>query len=412
MNQWTIAMILNAMMWVWAKGCPKPEDQTDHCFDYFVCEEMVRTGSRGPVGGWSKGALTLTSSQTYCGLKASSAKDSGNSEDSGCSDWCGERIPEWLDFVLVLATNQAIAYLRTRHWNMRLDHPDYIKLLRAAYEQKRRQNQLSLLLAQPTPANIRRECVNVCKEGLAKKDEAVLRAFFGPASDQRRFLELIENFATDKFKPLDNYLKGVTATTDDRNLELLAWLIDFPHRPYVYGKEVLLSKEEKAMLGNPIQESENTVRVNQPFTQYNGSGKKKKRRMAALLVIALLIGFSGYQIMVQQFGWSSTLNYGNAIESCMYWNGEQYVRVSCDDTTMGRLLLPLRIEQVKDFKRITREDTITKRSIGVVHYLKRNGTPEFYTREGYHPIEHTRKLRPLSKYMYEKYLGKNSVASQ
>lgn len=50
-------MILDAMMWVWAKGCPKPEDQTDHCFDYLVGEEMVRTGSRGPVGGGVRALL-------------------------------------------------------------------------------------------------------------------------------------------------------------------------------------------------------------------------------------------------------------------------------------------------------------------------------------------------------------------
>ena len=333
-----------------------------------------------------------------------------DSEDSGNSGRGWGRIPERLVFVLVLATIQAIVYLRTCHWNMRLEHPDYIKLLRAAYEQKRRQNQLSLLLAQPTPANIRRECVNVCKEGLEKKDEAVLRAFFGPATEQRRFLELIENFGTDKFKPLDNYLKGLTTTTDDRNLELLAWLIDFPHRPYVFGKEVLLSEEEKAILGYPERESETPVRVNQPFTQEKDSAKKKKRRVAALLVIALLLCFGGFQIMFQDPGISSSLNYGNSLSGCMYWNGELYVQIPCDDSTPGRLLRPLRMEQLEGFKRITREDTITQKSIGVVHYLKRNGAPEFYTRAGYHPIEHTRKLKPLSRYMYNTYLGKNTAA--
>jgi hypothetical protein len=310
----------------------------------------------------------------------------------------------------VLATIRAIAYLRISHWNMRLEHPDYIKLLRAAYEQKRRQSQLSLLLAQSTPANIRRECVNVCKEGLEKKDEAVLRAFFGPASDQKRFLGLIENFATDKFKPLDNYLKGITTTTDDKNLELLAWLIDFPHRPYVYGKEVLLSEEEKEVLGNPIQEIESTDRKNQPFVQDKESGKKKKRRMAALLVMALLICFSGYQIVVQQFRLSPTLNYGNAIEGCMYWNGEQYVQVTCDDTTAGRLLWPLKPDKLKEFRRITREDTITEKSIRKVYYLKLNGNIEYYTASGNHPIDPTRKLRPLSEYMYKKYLLKYSAS--
>lgn len=290
---------------------------------------------------------------------------------------------------------------------MRLEHADYIKLLRAAYEQKRRQNQLSLLLAQPTPANIRRECVNVCKEGLAKKDEAVLRAFFGPAPDQRRFLELIKNFGTDKFKPLDNYLKGVTTTTDDRNLELLAWLIDFPHRPFVFGKEVILTEEEKKRIADPEPVNESTESVQPParVSVVQESDKKKKRRVAALLLLFLLLGFSGFYI-IRQTGRSSDMRFGNAPGECMYWAGDRYEPVSCNDSTAGRLLLPLRLDKLRGFKRITQEDTITERSIGVVYYLKVNDYPEFYTTEGYHPVQVTRRLRPLSNYMYEKYLLK------
>lgn len=295
---------------------------------------------------------------------------------------------------------------------MRLNHPDYIKLLIATYHQKRRNNELQPLLAQSTPASIRKECINVCKERFLDKDIPVLRAFFGPAEDRRHFLQLIENFETDKFKPLDNFLKGATGKTDERNLHLLAWLIDFSHRPFEFGKDVVLTEEEKSLIQEPepgIKPIE-SVQLPGSVNVVESSGKKKKRRIAALLVIALLICFSGYQIMVQQFGWSSTMNYGNPIDGCMYWNGEQYVRVSCGDSTPGRLLVPLRLEQMEGFKRITREDTITHKSIGVVHYLKRNGTPEFYTRAGYHPVEHTRKLKPLSRYMYNMYLGKNTAA--
>jgi hypothetical protein len=178
----------------------------------------------------------------------------------------------------------------------------------------------------------------------------------------------------------------------------------------VYGKEVLLSEEEKEVLGNPIQEIESTDRKNQPFVQDKESGKKKKRRMAALLVMALLVCFSGYQIMVQQFGWSSIMNNSNPIDGCMYWNGEQYVEVTCDDTTAGRLLWPLKPDKLKEFRRITREDTITEKSIRKVYYLKLNGNIEYYTASGNHPIDPMRKLRPLSEYMYKKYLLKYSAS--
>lgn len=290
---------------------------------------------------------------------------------------------------------------------MRLNHPDYIKLLKATYHQKRRNNELQPLLAQSTPASIRKECINVCKERFLDKDVPVLRAFFGPAEDRRHFLQLIENFETDKFKPLDNFLKGATGKTEEKNLHLLAWLIDFPHRPFEFGKEVLLTEEEKKLIGDPEPGHESTE-SGQPLARMGvvqESDKKTKRRVAALLLLFLLLGLSGFYF-IRQAGRSSDWRYGNAPGECMYWSGDRYVPVSCNDSTAGRLLLPLRLSKIEGFKRITREDTITERSIGVVHYLKVNDYPEFYTTEGYHPVQVTRRLRPLSEYMYDKYLLK------
>lgn len=290
---------------------------------------------------------------------------------------------------------------------MRLNHPDYIKLLKAAYHQKRSNNELQPLLAQSTPASIRKECINVCKERFLDKDMPILRAFFGPAEDRRHFLQLIENFGTDRFKPLDNYLKGNTTTTDDTNLELLAWLIDFPHRPFGFGKDVLLTEEEKKLIADPEPGNESTESVQPPPERgvAQESDKKKKRRVAALLLLFLLLGLSGFYI-IRQAGKYSDMSFGSSPGECMYWAGDRYVRVSCDDSTAGRLLLPLRLDKLNGFRRITREDTITERSIGVVYYLKVDDYPEFYTTEGYHPLQITRRLRPLSEYMYKKYLLK------
>jgi len=132
---------------------------------------------------------------------------------------------------------------------MRLSHPDYIKLVIEAYKKKRSNTDLSLSLAQSTPAKIKRECLYVYKERYDKTDEQLLRTFFGSAEHGRHFLQLIRGFDADKFKPLDNYLKGITEKTDDKNVELLAWLIDFQHRPYVFDNNVILSDEEKTLIG-------------------------------------------------------------------------------------------------------------------------------------------------------------------
>ena len=138
---------------------------------------------------------------------------------------------------------------------MRLTQPDYIKLVKAAYYKKQANNELSPLLARSTPANIRQECLNVYKERYDRKDEQVLRAFFGPAESGKQILQTIEKFETEKFKPLDNYLKGNTEKTDDKNLGLLAWLIDFQYRPFVFGMEVTLNEDERSIIGRSENDS-------------------------------------------------------------------------------------------------------------------------------------------------------------
>jgi hypothetical protein len=134
---------------------------------------------------------------------------------------------------------------------MRLNHPDYIKLVTEEYKRKRTDRELSLLLAQSSPAKIRQACLHLYKEyydkkdeRLLKKDQQALRDFFGPAEHGRQFLQQIHGFETDRFRPLDYYLKGKNENTDDKNIELLAWLIDFKHRPFVTGTDVILSEEE------------------------------------------------------------------------------------------------------------------------------------------------------------------------
>ncbi len=131
---------------------------------------------------------------------------------------------------------------------MRLDFPNYRILVLAEFDRKRRSGGLPLSLLQPTPGRIRSECAKVYQERFETKDELALRNFFGVAEAGLQYLEWIENFPIDKFRPLTNYLTGGTERTDVKNLELLAWLINFRHRPYWFAKEVLLTDEEMKVL--------------------------------------------------------------------------------------------------------------------------------------------------------------------
>lgn len=326
---------------------------------------------------------------------------------------------------------------------MRLKHPDYIKLVIAAYNKKRANNQLPLLLAQPTRANIRQECVNVYRERYDKKDEVTLRGFFGTVEQGRKFLEHIQEFNADKFRPLDSFLKDPRKNLTGKYVELLAWLIDFPHRPFSYDKQVLLNDEEKQIIDNnrdepPVDASpdgsddnetagETVLPTEEPapplseipdpklpaykadlFLQTDLSTKRDTHKNKKL-VLAILTGiiFLGGLYMLWEKKRDTPFTLGNSTSGCMYWAGDHYEKVACTEEKKDRLLLPLNEERIRDFKRITQQDTITENSIGIVHYIKRNKTIEYYTAGGNHPIELNRSLRPLSRYMFDKYLGKD-----
>ena len=113
---------------------------------------------------------------------------------------------------------------------------DYKAQVILFYKKKRTSGALSLNLLHSTPAKLRAECVAVISERYLNKDENTLKLFFGSKSDMTAYIQAIRKFDADKFKPLDNFLKGITNDTDDKNIELLALLINFEPRPYQFNQ--------------------------------------------------------------------------------------------------------------------------------------------------------------------------------
>jgi len=129
---------------------------------------------------------------------------------------------------------------------MQLLYPDYIKLLKHYCEKRRFDQRFSSVLVESSPAKLRDECLTAYEERYERKDAVTLEHFFGPESPQKTYRQIIKHFDLDKFKPLANYLRGQTESTEKKNIELLAWLIDFPYRPY--GRDVILSEEDTVII--------------------------------------------------------------------------------------------------------------------------------------------------------------------
>jgi len=330
---------------------------------------------------------------------------------------------------------------------MRLSHPEYTKLVFRTYQLLRSTPEFSPNLKQPTPANIRSECLTVYQERPNKNDEPVLRSFFGPAAENNSFLGPIQNFPTERFKALSNYLKGVVSTTDDKNVELLAWLIDFQHRPFRFGMDVILNEKEKAILNNnestsPAQEIEDkeddkheemlghppviemlintgltlddqlsVVPINQDNDKTNTVKQKKSglpkpdekavRKKKKWLIIMIALFLTIVSLVVY-----SLYDKG---DNCMYWTGDHYERIDCDADVNDKVLF--NEERWKNFRKITDLSTISEKSIGIVHYFG-NKNREFFTQGGKHPVETTRYLKVMTRYIWEKEFGSKDSATK
>jgi len=317
---------------------------------------------------------------------------------------------------------------------------DYTNLVLNAYEEKRNANLLSRLLMQPTTANIRQDCLNVYNERINKGqnvEENILTAFFGVPPAGKNFGYVIARFSPDKFRPFQKFIKREIKNPSLATVELLAWLIDFNPRPLEYaqkfygittntntpGDPLADNHEEKFEQSKcesdleeipPSEEIKNTESLSQNTIEkttikakdYVGASDEKERQKRKLkiavttsIVLATLLG-GGY--MTKQY-LSSTKT------GCMYWAGDHYEQVPCSENAKGRLILALDEDKLKNFKKITRTDTLTAWSIGKIYYLKNNGALEYYTAGGNHPVFVTRYLRKLSPYMYEKYIRNNSA---
>src|SRR5215217_2769947 len=122
---------------------------------------------------------------------------------------------------------------------------DYKKKIISSYHEKKERGLLSHNLEKPTPAKLRDECLIVFSTRYLKKDDKTLRLFFNSGNESSDYRDSIKRFDPDRLRPLVTFLRNNSIGTDDRNIELLAWLIDFDERPYAFvpGNQIQDIKE-------------------------------------------------------------------------------------------------------------------------------------------------------------------------
>lgn len=319
-------------------------------------------------------------------------------------------------------------------------YDDYVSLVLADYKRKSNSKELSLNLTVPKPANLRKQCLIVCRERYRRQDARTLKDFFGQGSDQTSFLQAIQHVDINKFKPLQNFLAGKTGNTEPKNIELLAWLIDYTDRPFELGKRYDLLEEESIIsatvegvpevstqhdLALPQLEEAQQEEVQDSSTGMESllglsggtrsaegrSMPRKKKTTLVLVTVFLLVG-AGLGTYLFWPRPSIQVQHSRGVEQCMYWNGDHYERISCSQP-VGESVMVIAFDSTRlgQLKMITQPDTITYRSIGSVWYIKSKGQLEYYTAGGMHPVNPQLRLKPITTYIIDKYIYAKTGAS-
>lgn len=245
---------------------------------------------------------------------------------------------------------------------------------------------LSHNLKNATPANLRDEALMLYEK--RPEGAEILRVFSKQGYVKLSDNEGIGKLDIDKFKPVSRFLIDKTSNPNLRVVELVAWLIDFKPRPYEVWKERLRTdKGEGDTGGDEGGSTWFSSRIDELKKLL--ANFKAKRAIGALFLVSA----------------SSIIAYTILNEQCMYWTGEQYQPIGCKIKKGDTSIIALDERKITHFKRITRPDTLTKKDLGKVWYIKID-SPEFYTDSGDYPTDTRRRLRPMSDYIFKEHILK------
>lgn len=276
----------------------------------------------------------------------------------------------------------------------------YKNAIRVKFEAEKGKEYSSFLIV-PSRAQLRRLCVERFKNNIKPDDLKCFELFFGFEFSAGTKNKL--QAATDKFRPIENFLKGETDLSDPEAINMAAILVDFNPRPFNKFNKSEIGKSEEVFGDFTKQEEErgmdlsNTrVKVDEQ-SAVNAENRDFRKRNSILILVVVCVFLVGYT--------SKTLFFS---DDCMQWNGDHYERVSCTSAENGTgsvaEITPYD-KELFELKKIEVCDTTTffKGEKAIIWYCKVNGKPEYFTSHGLHPIT-GKALRPVTNYIINKYV--------
>lgn len=275
----------------------------------------------------------------------------------------------------------------------------YKKAIRVKFEEEKTKEYSSFLLV-PSRAQLRKLCVERFKNNGTIDDLRCFELFLGFEFNNGNKNKLLAT--TDKFRPIENFLKGDTDLADREGINMAAILVDFQPRPFTKFAKLYsgdLDDELQDSVGTKNNPNELAIKEEKPvFVKDDVStiikaGLKQKVGIGSLFVVGL---FGAKSMFLKE-------------KQCMEWKEDHYEMVDCQSEQLGlansKIIKPY--SEMEFNRRELKVCDTTKFFNGdkpLVWYSKKNNEKQFFNMDGENP-ENGAELKKVTPYIIEKYVG-------
>jgi hypothetical protein len=273
---------------------------------------------------------------------------------------------------------------------------EYKSAIRTQYEKKKMQDVTGILM-NPSPAQLRNLCLILFDESLSSTDEKIMKLFFN-VKEEESLRKAIEKSEISRFRPIQSFLRGEKDSENMTRIELAAIFVDYSSRPYKRYTQIGGTADIINIGIHPV-EAQNVIvggtcdLKDEVITEDNSTIKKA----SIILIVLLSLFFIGYTIKNVIF----------PTKECMRWKENHYEAVDCSNDKLGIGQLSLVVpadEQIMKLQKLDSKKALVffKNDKPIVWYYKKDGEIELFNQPGFYP-ETAKSLKPITKYIIQKY---------
>lgn len=276
---------------------------------------------------------------------------------------------------------------------------EYKRAIKAQYEKKKTEDVTGILM-DPSPAKLRNLCLIFFDESLSKNDEIIMRLFFD-AKEGESLRKSIEKCEIGIFRPIRSFLLGEKNTEDRTRIEMAAIIVDHTPRPY---RRYLQIRDPKEIEEGSFQKSQAEEIIRDKIDSKDLLKKDvitkdwiSIEKGVFIIMILFFLSFTGYTVKSIIF----------PAKECMQWKENHYEAVNCSNDKLGigqlNLIVPID-EQIMKLKKLDSKKALVffKNDEPIVWYYKKDGEIELFNQPGFYP-ETAKPLKPITNYIIQKY---------